>query len=101
MAYEFWAGIVGVVVGGGLSIGGVMTQHYLTNRRQDRLDAARKKLLRQMLEDKRHDWRKLTILARVIGADEDTTKRVLLEIDARGSEAGDDVWALISLKPLP
>ena len=37
---------------------------------------------------KRFEWRKLETLMRVIGSDDTTTKRLLLEIGARGSEPG-------------
>jgi hypothetical protein len=40
----------------------------------------------------------------VIGADADTTKRLLIEIEARGSEIprddGEEVWGLVSKHPL-
>jgi hypothetical protein len=46
------------------------------------------------------DWRKLSTLSRVIGADADTTKRLLIELGARGSEKpredNEEVWGLIS-----
>ena len=46
------------------------------------------------------DWRKLSTLSRVIGADDDTTRRLLIQLGARGSEKprGDceEVWGLIS-----
>jgi len=35
----------------------------------------------------------------VIGADEATTKRLLLEIGARGSEDGQDLWGLLERNP--
>lgn len=50
------------------------------------------------------EWRKLSTLSRVIGADADTTKRLLIELGARGSEKpredGEEVWGLISKHPL-
>jgi hypothetical protein len=55
-----------------------------------------------MLESKRfkNKWRKLETLSRVIGADEETTKRLLIEIGARGSETDKDVWGLMKYHPL-
>jgi len=42
------------------------------------------------------DWRKLSTLFRVIGADRDTTTRLLIELGARGSEKrgqdGEEFW---------
>lgn len=60
----------------------------------------RRKLLRQMLNDSRHDWRCLDTLRHVIGCDADTTKQLLLEIGARASENGKDMWAYVSRHPL-
>ncbi len=54
-----------------------------------------------MLKDKSHEWRRLSTLMNVIGADEETAKRLLIEIGARASENGQPVWALIENKPLP
>lgn len=83
------------------TLGGTWLNNHLNNSRDDRLDDARKKLLRRMLEDERFRWRNLSTLQHVIGADEDTTKRLLLEIEARASEDGSDVWGLISRNPFP
>jgi hypothetical protein len=50
------------------------------------------------------DWRKLLTLSSVVGADADTTRRLLIELGARGSEkigvGGDEVWGLLSKHPL-
>lgn len=64
--------------------------------------AARTKLLREMLEAR--DWRKLSTLSSVVGTDLETTRRLLIELGARGSEKlrqdGEEVWGLISKHPL-
>jgi hypothetical protein len=54
-----------------------------------------------MLEDERFEgrWRELETLMHVIGADAETTKRLLIEIDARGSEDRKDLWGLIKYHP--
>ncbi len=66
------------------------------------LDEARKELLLKMLDKKK--WRHLSTLSRVIGADEDTTRRLLIEAGARSSEKertdGEEPWGLISKNPL-
>lgn len=49
-----------------------------------------------MLNDKRFEWRKLETLAHVIGADENETMSLLLELGARASEDGEKLWSLIS-----
>lgn len=55
----------------------------------------------EMLEDNRFPdrWRKLDTLMHVIGANEETTKRLLLEIGARGSEDKQEHWGLIKYHP--
>jgi hypothetical protein len=97
-----WIGVIGAFVGGFLTIVGQLVVHWLQNRRVRVLDEARTKLLRQMLG--REDWRKLSTLSRVVGADTDTTRRLLIELGARGSEKprvdGEEVWGLISKHPL-
>jgi hypothetical protein len=102
---QFWIAIVGLiggVVGGVLVIAGNILLNWLQHRNEKALDNARKRLLEQMLRDS--DWRKLSTLFRVIGANRDTTTRLLMEIGARGSEKqredGEEVWGLISKHPL-
>jgi hypothetical protein len=69
MAEDGWV-VLGTLVGACASLGTTWLTDYLRNRREIRLDNARKKLLQQMLEDQRFDgWRKLTTLTHVIGAD--------------------------------
>jgi hypothetical protein len=97
-----WIGVIGVFVGGFLTIIVQLVVHWLQNRKARALDEARTKLLRQMLDGR--DWRKLSTLSRVIGADAETTKRLLIELGARGSEKpredNEEVWGLISKHPL-
>ena len=78
-----WIGVIGALVGGFLTIVGQLIVHWLQTRKARALDEARTKLLRQMLAAR--DWRKLSTLSRVIGADADTTRRLLIELSARGS----------------
>ena len=102
---QFWiavVGILGVVVGSLATIGGNLLLNWLQGRKQKALDVARENLLRQMLTER--DWRKLSTLARVIGADANETRRLLIAIKARGSELpkedNDETWGLISKHPL-
>jgi len=99
--YDFWLGIVGVMVG---IVGTLFTNwcnHRWRTENQRSLDSRRKAMLTTMLSSKgREEWRKLDTLSRVIGADYETTTRLLIELDARGSESDKDVWALQSRKPL-
>ena len=94
-------GFIGVLVGAVISvIGGVVT-HYLRQRAQAKRDEPRRKLLTLMLEDDRFPgrWRKLDTLMHVIGSDEAAAKRLLLEIGARGSEDGQELWGLTKYHP--
>jgi hypothetical protein len=92
-----------VLVGGIVSWTGICIKHRLDTQKDRKNDDLRKEDLRQMLENTPNgeEWRKLTTLSRVIGADFETTTRLLVEIGARGSEAENEVWALKSKKPLP
>lgn len=99
---DFWLGIVGVAVGG---IGQFFIdrfRHERETRAQRELDDRRKELLKDALETPPpgSEWRKLQTLSRIIGADYETTTRLLIEIGARGSEKENEVWALRSKKPL-
>jgi len=71
--------------------------------KQGRAAGKRKAALRRMLNtDFNNGWRRIETLSRVIGADVETTRNLLLEIDARCSEKeGQEKWALISKHPIP
>jgi hypothetical protein len=92
-----------VLIGTALGVIGSLGTTYLNARlsraKPDPVAEARKKLLLAMLEDERFEWRKLVILSHVIGASEETTKNLLLEIGARASEDGQNLWCLISRHP--
>src|SRR6266700_2165708 len=87
-------GLVGVVLGSILTIFGNVLAQCLKQWSLAKKDKHRKKLLLEMLEDKRFPdhWRKLETLMHVIGANEETTKRLLLELEARGSEDQQELW---------
>jgi hypothetical protein len=94
-------GVFGVVVGTFLTALIEYIKFRLQTSKQNKLDIARKKLLKTMLNEKQWPWRKLETLKQVIGADEDTTIRLLIELEARGSEDGQPLWGLISKNPFP
>jgi hypothetical protein len=103
---KFWIALIGLlggIAGTLLTFGGNWLLHHIQSRPQKALDAARKKVLLDMLEDDRfaQKWRKLDTLAAVIGASDEETKRLLIELGARGSEKGDGKWGLIKYHPLP
>ncbi len=99
---EFLAGIVGVAVGAVIALVADLVRHWYFGRPQKKLDDERKAMLKELLENPPTDlgWRKLSTLSRVIGADYETTTRLLIEMGARGSTEKKDVWALKSKKPL-
>lgn len=101
---SFWIafiGLIGVVVGSVITVLGNLLLHWLKYRPQQNLDIRRRTILKQMLQDERFDdrWRKLSTLSGVIGADEETTKRLLIEVEARASEKEDGLWGLIEYHP--
>ena len=102
---SFWIAVValaGVVIGALITVGGNVLLHWMQDRPRRELDAARKKILTKMLSDPRFPerWRKITTLSRVIGADAETAKRLLIDVGARGSERDDGLWGLIEHHPL-
>jgi hypothetical protein len=92
-------GIGGTILGSMSTLFGTILKQYLEDRSKGRSDVPRKKLLKQMLNHPARTWRNLGTLIHVIGADEDTTKRLLLEVGARASEDGQSLWGLISRNP--
>jgi hypothetical protein len=99
------AGIIGAAVGGIISLVGTLSatalRHYLRTRTTLALDKLRKERLKQMLSTPKYTWRSMENLASAIGADEETTAELLLQIGARKSMANRDNWALISRSPFP
>lgn len=101
---SFWVavvGLIGVVAGAAIAVIGGVLLHWLQDAPRRKLDEGRKQLLLQMLRDARFQdrWRKMNTLSRVIGADDETTKRLLIEVGARGSEKDDGLWGLIESHP--
>ncbi len=101
---QFWiaiVGLIGTLFGAAIAVGGNLLLHWVQDRKASDLDSARIKLLTQMLDSR--DWRKLSTLSRVVGADDDTTRRLLIKLGARGSETtkiGEELWGLITKHPL-
>ena len=92
-------GFGGVVVGAVLSVAGQFALHWFQERSRRRADDKRKKLLNMMLKETPNTWRSFDVLKHVVGADDEATKRLLLEIGARGSEDGQNLWGLLSRNP--
>jgi hypothetical protein len=94
-------GLIGVVVGSVVSVVGTLLLHHLQEKSKAKSDTPRKKLLSDMLRDPQFDWRSLETLSHVIGADEETTKALLIQVGARASEDGKGLWGLLEKHPLP
>ena len=96
-------GFLGSVVGAATVIAAIFVKDWVDRNRKEAEDEPRKAILRSMLQNKPKgvEWRKMETLSRVIGAQRDETARLLISIGARGSETGEDLWALTSEKPLP
>ena len=96
---SIWSTAIGAIVGGAVSIGTTWLSEYLRERRTRKLDRIRQGVLKRLLSGEKYDWRSMEMLSDSIGADQETTARLLLEIGARRSLAkGRDSWGL---KPWP
>jgi len=112
MLTELIAGIVGGLIGGVLGVVGTLISSYYgprkieewrEQRKEEREDGPRKRMLTKMLEDPRYeDGRYLETLCRVTGTSSEECRRLLIEIGARGVtlSGNKEGWALISRKPL-
>ena len=94
-------GVIGAVIGSVATISGNILMHWFKERSEAKKDKPRKELLKKMLDHPTHTWRNLDTLMNVIGASEEKTKTLLLEMGARGSEDGKTLWGLVSKNPLP
>ncbi|HVL48148.1 MAG TPA: hypothetical protein VM889_06290 [Candidatus Thermoplasmatota archaeon] len=94
-------GVGGAIVGSVATVSVEWLRAHLANKAEERRDKPRKDLLKKLLQSKKFQWRRLDTLMHVIGADEETTKRLLLDIGARASEDGQPLWGLVSRNPLP
>src|SRR4051794_3066479 len=94
-----WAALLGTVVGSATSIGTTWFSEYLRNKRSNKLAEIRKERLRKLLSDENYKWRSLERLCAAVGADEEMTAGLLLEIGARRSVGTKEVWTLIARTP--
>jgi hypothetical protein len=93
-------GIAGAVVGSVATMAANVVMHCLKERAEFKKEEPARLLLTEMLSHDQFTWRDLNTLSHVIGADEEKTKRLLLQIGARASEDGQPKWALKSRAPL-
>jgi len=96
-----WAAIIGAGVGVIGTLSTTSLNAYLSRKRPDPADMAAKQLLIDMLSTNEFRWRQIRTLSNVIGLPEESTRKLLLEIGARGSERNPDLWGLVSRHPLP
>jgi len=93
-------GVAGAIVGSIATLSGNFLMHWLQEKAKEKKEEPARNLLIEMLNHNEHTWRKLETLMHVIGSNEETTKRLLLEVGARASEDGQALWALKSRAPL-
>lgn len=94
-------GVAGACIGSLATVASSIASQWFQQRLTEKADDPRRNLLREMLSHSEYEWREFETLRHVIGADEHTTKRLLLEVGARASENGKPLWGLISRNPLP
>lgn len=99
---SFYQTVMASVVGGGITVAAQFIMHYIQTGKVRKVDAKRSALLASMLSNPGPEgWRSLTTMSHVIGASEQETARLLIEMDCRASETGSGGWAYIRDKPLP
>lgn len=96
-----WAAVIGAGIGVAGTILGNVVSHWLQNRRASSLAEKRREQLRKRLSGNMYKWRSIEHLAAAIGADENTTAELLIEIGARASLTNNKSWALESRAPFP
>jgi hypothetical protein len=96
-----WAAIIGSVVGGLGTFGATWLSAHLNRVRPSPADITAKQLLKDMLDVPELHWRSIRSMSNVVGQNEELTRKLLLEIGARGSEKNPELWGLISRNPLP
>jgi hypothetical protein len=91
--------VAGAAIGALGTIGSTLANSWLAKPKVDPVRENRKALLNKLLTDNLPDWtwRSLGVLGHTIGASEDETKSLLIEIGAQASEDGRDMWALMSV----
>ena len=103
MASGEWAVVAASAVGFLGMMGTTWLTHHLKGRKRARIDNPRKCLLKKALVGaEKKGWMSIETLAHTVGADLETTRALLIQIDARGSMKTDkEMWSLISRNPLP
>ena len=98
---QFWSsiiGLIGVIIGSCKTIIDNFFLHFFQQKNQNKLDEARKKLLREMLDNQDFkDESSFETLSKVTGAAPEDCRRLLIEIGARGFTLADgrEGWTYI------
>jgi hypothetical protein len=95
-----WAVVLGGAVGVIGSWGTSWLNHYFAQSQKDEGEEAAKTLLRDLLGTPEYRWRRVDTLANVVGVNELTVRRLLLECGARGSMRNGKYWGLVSRNPI-
>jgi hypothetical protein len=95
-----WAAVIGSAVGGLGTFAATWLSARLNRKEPNPSEEAAKALLRKLLETPGYHWRRIDTLANVVGTDEVTVRRLLLEIGARGSMRNGQYWGMTSRNPL-
>jgi len=95
------AAVRGALIGALGTLTAISLTHWLQLRKSSSLADARKARLRGMLSGNKYTWRPTDSLVASIGADEDSTKAILIEIDARASSSNPKSFAMVSSAPWP
>ena len=96
-----WAGVLGAFIGAAATLLATYIAHHLQNSRANSLADIRRRRLKAMLGRDKFKWCSIATLAAAVGADENTTAELLMEIDARASLSNNRSWALVSRAPWP
>jgi hypothetical protein len=93
---NFWATITGAIIGSITSIGTTWVSELIHERRAGKLDKVRTDTLKRLLSSPKFEWRSIEVLSDAIGAERDTTVRLLLLAGARRSmKSGRDLWGMV------
>lgn len=95
-----WAVVLGGMVGVIGTWGTTWLNHRYAQAQKNEQEEAAKALLKELLETPEYHWRRIDTLANVVGVNEPTVRRLLLEIGARGSMRNGKYWGLVSRNPI-
>lgn len=94
------AAVFGAAIGVFGTLGTTWLNHHFAQEKPNPAEKAAKELLENLLNRPKWRWRRLDTLANVVGTDEATVRRLLLEIGARGSMTDGRLWGLVSRNPV-